>query len=375
MTKTFIKSGSSVRIRDKSDMQPYDQLPPATYVIKYDERAGEFYLEQIGSFTLPDKIYGKNNNYADRILQTFADRSGSTGVLLSGIKGAGKTLLAKQTSVMGAKIGIPTIVINKDWCGDEFNSFIQSITTPAIVLFDEFEKIYGYAEQRKILTLFDGVFPSRKLFLITTNQEREISEYMNNRPGRIFYNFAFDTLGQDFIEEFLNDRLIDKSQIVNFLKYTSVFSFFNFDMLNAAVEEMNRYNETLADVLEFLNIKPENRHTDTYTLQVVLNDKVYVIDSAHNNFQPNTFNYTLWADNDMPKVLSGDAVAKKKIIALSQNNAFGEGSIDFNQKHIKRFDQVENRFVYSVGTGNDEIELHVTRNDQFPKWKFDGNAF
>jgi hypothetical protein len=173
----------------------------------------------------------------------------------------------------------------------------------------------------------------------------------------------------------LNDRLIDKSQIVNFLKYTSVFSFFNFDMLNAAVEEMNRYNETLADVLEFLNIKPENRHTDTYTLQVVMNDKVYVIDSAHNNFQPNTFNYTLWADNDMPKVLSGDAVAKKKIIALSQNNAFGEGSIDFNQKHIKRFDQVENRFVYSVGTGNDEIELHVTRNDQFPKWKFDGNAF
>src|SRR6056297_2255312 len=155
MTKVFLKSGNTIRIRDNDAVRAFDELPPETYTVKFDERSGEFYLEQIENFTLPDKIYGKNNNYSERILNTFNQRTGSTGVLLSGIKGAGKTLLAKQTAVSARGLGIPTIVINRDWHGDEFNSFIQSISTPAIVLFDEFEKIYDYNSQRKILTLFD----------------------------------------------------------------------------------------------------------------------------------------------------------------------------------------------------------------------------
>jgi hypothetical protein len=35
-----------------------------------------------------------------------------------------------------------------------------------------------------------------------------------------------------------------------------VFSAFNFDLLKGMVEEMNRYNETPAQVLKFLNARP-----------------------------------------------------------------------------------------------------------------------
>src|SRR6056297_812179 len=324
MTKVFLKSGGTIRVRDSGAVQAYDNLPAETYTVKFDERAGEFFLEQIENFTLPTKIYGKNVNHSVRILKTFDDRPGSTGVLLSGIKGAGKTLLGKQVAVAARERGYPTIVINKDWHGDEFNAFIQSITTPAVILFDEFEKIYDYHTQRKVLTLFDGVFPSRKLFIVTTNTEREISEFMQNRPGRIYYNFEFNTLGQDFIQEFLEDRLEDQSQIPAILKYTQVFSFFNFDMLNAAVEEMNRYGETLAEVLEVLNIKPENRSTDTYKLEVDVNGKTFMVDRNYSNFQPNSFEYLVWLDDDMPKELSKDTEAKSTLTEMAGENEWGE---------------------------------------------------
>jgi hypothetical protein len=375
MTKTFIVTGSTVRVRDKNAMQAHEQLPPDTYTVKLDEQAGEFYLDRIGSFELPDKIYGKNNNYATRILNTFDDRPGSTGVLLSGVKGAGKTLLAKQVSVQAAERGVPTIVINKDWHGDEFNSFIQSITTPAIILFDEFEKIYGYTEQRKILTLFDGVFPSRKLFLVTTNADRDISEFMTNRPGRIFYNFAFDTLEQSFIEEFLADRLNDKSQIESVLKYTNVFSFFNFDMLNAAVEEMNRYDESLVEVLEVLNITPENSKKDTFKVDMVINGKKVVLDRTYHNFQPNNFEYRVWTDQDMPAVLSAEEELERILKDASGSKGDGEECIVFTPNDVKNFDATINQFVYSMSHNGKEIELHVTRNDPLDKWKYNPDAF
>lgn len=377
MTKTFLKTGNTIRVRDNTAIRAYSDLPAETYTVKFDERAGEFFLEQIDNFTLPSKIYGMNNNYAARILTTFACRPGSTGVLLSGIKGAGKTLLAKQTSVAARAEGIPTIVINRDWHGDEFNSFIQSITTQAIVMFDEFEKIYDYAAQRKILTLFDGVFPSRKLFMITSNTDRDISEFMQNRPGRIFYNFEFDTLEQAFIEEFLEDRLDDKSQIPDILKYTSVFSFFNFDMLNAAVEEMNRYKETLAEVLKVLNIRPENRNTDSFTIELVLDGKSFVLDRTYNGFQPNSFDYFVWADSDMPDKISDDAVANKALVAVASDNvnANDHDRVSFNPTHITGFDQAAHRFSYEIASGEHTAQLFVTRNDPVIKWTYDSRAF
>lgn len=376
MTKIFIKSGNTVRVRDNDAMRAYDNLPAETYVVKFDDRGGEFFLEQIENFELPKKIYGKNTNYAQRILNTFGQRPNSTGVLLSGIKGAGKTLLAKQTSTLARQSGIPTIVINKDWHGDEFNSFIQSISTPAIVLFDEFEKIYGYHEQRKILTLFDGVFPSRKLFLVTTNTDHDISEFMQNRPGRIYYNFRFDTLEQDFIAEYLEDRLDDKSQIPAILKYTQVFSFFNFDMLSAAVEEMNRYGETLTKVLEVLNIKPENRSADTFKIEVEIAGKRLLINRNYHGFQPNQFEYTLWADDDMPDAIASEPVAKDTVTELSKvGNTDGSQYILFTPQHIESFDQVSKAFVYKVDSGNHAVRLMVTRNDPVARWTYNPNAF
>lgn len=100
------------------------QLPPTNYLVKKDQY-GEFFLDQIQPFTRPSRIYGNSEGQARRILGTFNDRKGSTGELMLGEKGSGKTLLLKMISLEARDQGLLT-----DHHGEAFNSFIQVIDQP-----------------------------------------------------------------------------------------------------------------------------------------------------------------------------------------------------------------------------------------------------
>lgn len=260
----FLKSGNTFRVSSKEALDLHEQLPPGNYVIKADQ-FGNMFLEEIDQFEMRGKQYGDLTRNRDRILNTFLARPSSTGVMLAGEKGSGKSLLAKSVSVAGAEQGIPTIVINAAWHGDKFNSFLQSIDQPTIVLFDEFEKVYDSDEQEHILTLLDGVFPSKKLFVLTCNDKWRIDAHMRNRPGRIFYMLDFKGLDPEFIREYCQDNLDAKQHIERIVQITGLFNQFNFDMLKALVEEMNRYNEAPEQALKMLNAKPEFDDGNTYT--------------------------------------------------------------------------------------------------------------
>ena len=79
---------------------------------------------------------------------------------------------------------------------------------------------------------------------------------MRNRPGRIYYMLDFDGLGPGFVREYCQDNLKNKDNTEKVVQVSGLFSQFNFDLLKAMVEEMNRYNETPAQVLKFLNARP-----------------------------------------------------------------------------------------------------------------------
>jgi len=265
----FLRSGNTYRVSDEAALDLHETLPAGNYIIKEDQ-FGNLYLEETDKFKPLSKYYGDTLRHADRIHRTFDDRPNSTGVLLTGEKGSGKTLLAKELSIAGYRYGIPTIVINNDWAGDRFNKFMADIDQPCIVLFDEFEKVYDSRKQEAILTLLDGVFPSKKLFVLTCNDKWRIDSHMRNRPGRIFYMIDFKGLASEFIVEYCNDNLKDKSHIEQITKIASLFNEFNFDMLKAMVEDMNRYNETPQQVMQLLNAKPEYDTRDETKFKVEL---------------------------------------------------------------------------------------------------------
>ena len=265
----FLNSGNTFRVSSKEAMDLHDYLPAGNYTIKSDPM-GNLFLEHIDSFEIKGKRYGDLDSNCERIINTFLSRSASTGVMLTGEKGSGKSLLAKALSIQTATQGIPTIVINQPWTGDKFNQLIQSIEQPCVVLFDEFEKVYSSDDQEAMLTLLDGVFPSKKLFVITCNDKWRVDSHMRNRPGRIFYMLDYKGLTQDFIIEYCNDNLNDKSYIERICAITSLFSQFNFDMLKALVEEMNRYNEAPEAALRMLNVKPEFDQGNKYTVSLTI---------------------------------------------------------------------------------------------------------
>jgi hypothetical protein len=270
----YLNAGGKWRLYRDEAMDIRNVLPAGNYIISQSE-TGELFLEAVGQFTMPEKLYGDVTKNTARIMRTFFDRPQSTGVLLAGSKGSGKTLLSKNVCNELRKQSVPTIIVNAPLSGDQFNEFLQRIEQPCIVLFDEFEKVYMEPKQQfGLLTLLDGVFPSKKLFLLTCNSLYRIDDHMRNRPGRLFYTFKFRGMEREHIEEYCADKLNDQTQIEAICRISNVFSEFNFDMLAAMVEEMNRYNETPQEVLRVLNVAPED-DAGQFDVAVIFEGRTY----------------------------------------------------------------------------------------------------
>lgn len=329
-----------------------EQLPAGNYVIKKNDMTGELYLEGIESFEFSGKVYGDTIRRANRILHSFEDRPATTGVMLTGEKGSGKTLLAKMLSIKGYEQGYPTIVINAPWCGDHFNSFIQSIEQPVIVVFDEFEKVYDEDEQAQMLTLLDGVYPTKKLFVLTCNDKWRVNQHMRNRPGRIFYSLEYKGLSAEFIREYCEDNLNAKEHIDKIVGIAGTFGQFNFDMLKALVEEMNRYNETPQEAMEMLNAKPEYSDEGRYTVKLVMDGE---------EVEQGNLDDREWHGNPMVKHVSvsykdfsTDPEAEDEL----GNRDWDWTSIRFAPSDLKKIDSNGTKYIYTNAEG---ISLILTK--------------
>lgn len=278
----FSKYGNEYRMAEQTNFT--DRLPAGTFTISVHPMTGELSLVKVDDMVVRNKIYGKSLGLCDRIFNTFTERPSATGVLLDGEKGSGKTLLTKLLSSRAREEGIPTIIINQPLAGENFNSFIQKIDQPAVIIFDEFEKNYRDSErQDQLLTLLDGVYPTKKLFVLTSNDKYRVNNHMINRPGRIFYFIEYRGLDKDFIREYCEDTLLDKSHTDGIVTVSSLFEQFNFDLLQALVEEVNRYGEKPIVAMELLNAKPFNDSRGGLTYDIkILADGIELPVGCHN---------------------------------------------------------------------------------------------
>lgn len=353
----FLKVGNTYKVSKKEALDLHEKLPVGNYVIKRNEMSGELYLEAIDQFEIKGKIYGDTTKRAERILNSFNDRPSTTGVMLNGEKGSGKTLLAKMLSVKGYEQGIPTIVINAPWCGDQFNGFIQSIEQSVIIVFDEFEKVYDEHEQEQMLTLLDGVYPTKKLFVLTCNDKWRVNQHMRNRPGRIFYNLEYKGLDADFIREYCEDNLKDKEHVERIVGIAGTFDQFNFDMLKALVEEMNRYNETPQEAMQMLNTKPEYGNEQRYKIKLLINGE----EMAETNFEDKE-----WCGNPLNKRVHVNYKAYEKD-EESGELEWDWDSMTFEPNQLKKIDDNGTKYVF-VGSDGTTLVLTKVKEQGYRYW-------
>jgi len=252
----FVNSGDF--LYPVSDNQPpvLDTIPANVYNLRFEPLQQKFFLEFAPTPVLPPKIYGNVVDRTEKILHTFSERPSSTGILLYGLKGTGKTLLSKNICITALERGVPVISVSEAFSGPLFDTFIHSIEQPVVILVDEFEKIYSTESQKLLLSLLDGAFSSQKLFLFTSNERYSISNFMLNRPGRIFYAFEYDRIEDSAIVGYLDDN-VAKEDVRKILLpiLQDMGGELSFDILKAVSEEVNRYpNVNLSDLLGDLNI-------------------------------------------------------------------------------------------------------------------------
>ena len=354
----FLKQGNTYTVSKKEALDIKEKLPAGNYVIKKNEMTGQLYLEGVDKFEFKGKVYGDTLRRADRILHSFKDRPNSTGVMLTGEKGSGKTLLAKMLSIKGYEQKIPTIVINQPWCGDAFNAFIQSIEQPVIVVFDEFEKVYDEADQEAMLTLLDGVYPTKKLFVLTCNDKWRVNQHMRNRPGRIFYNLEYKGLEADFIREYCEDNLNAVEHIEKIVGIAGTFGQFNFDMLKALVEEMNRFNETPQEAMDMLNAKPEYSEESRYKVKLIMNGE----ELAETELDDKE-----WHGNPLTKRVN---VSFKK---YDKDEETGDldwdwNGVRFEPANLKKIDDNGNKYVFVHPDGAQLVLTKVKEQQGYRYW-------
>lgn len=220
-----------------------DTLPPFNYVFfKETKSLKEFPLKEI-----PKKLYGDIEEAAKHYLDGFIRSTRNIGVLLVGSKGSGKTLLSTILSTEGSKMGFPTININEEITTNEFNDLLSNISTPSIILIDEYDKIFKTEEsQNYLLSVLDGNQSSKHLIILTANKEDEISEYMINRPGRIKYKKVFANLSNNEIEYICKEFALSEED-TDILKHIGNI---NYDTILTIINEMQDFNISLKKAIK-----------------------------------------------------------------------------------------------------------------------------
>lgn len=232
-----------------------------TYEPKYDKYTEQISLIRGKKLQLPEKLYIPNGDdrFMNRVLKTYEDSSKSIGVLLTGTKGTGKTVMAK---VIASKSNLPVIIADPKMSVTALKTLFSRLSDSNVcVIFDEFDKLGEDYCSDYLLQFIDGISTSGKhLILFTCNDTEKVNSYMIDRCGRIRYCREFKELSANMITELLKDRLNDKSEVGYLTDFILAnFKLASFDNVASFVDEINRYpNDTFEELFDNMNISSKN---------------------------------------------------------------------------------------------------------------------
>ena len=283
----YLVGKTSIDIISDDAVDIRENLPVGFYFKLESAPMRGFYLEKTDYNTAHGKIYGKSDMIASHVADAYEKSNRSLGVLFSGGKGLGKSLTTRL--VIEKLINNHAVIIINKYIDGMFE-FLEPIKN-AIYLFDEFEKTMrgnvnehndnnSTTKQDQILTFLDGTASgTHNLFLFTVNDKRELNDNLLSRPGRIRYHYQFESCDADTIRSYCRDNLKKpelESEVVNTLTVTRYVSL---DIVRAIVDELNDYDVTVNEAMNYLNIDFQRINLQAYvTWAIGDKQKTYTVD-------------------------------------------------------------------------------------------------
>lgn len=334
----IVASGSTYQVYG-NDVRLYKNLPAKSFMVCFNKMTG-FYLEERADLTVnEEKVYGVISNKVNKVMRSFNLTSRNFGIILSGEKGIGKSLFARSLAQEIIASGKPVITVSIAVPGIE--NFLASIEQEAMILFDEFDKIYNITEdddpQSRLLSLFDGTDSGKKLFVITCNDPSKLNDFLINRPGRFHYHFSLQNPSESEIRSYLQDKIKPEyqkkiEQIVAF----SQTAYITYDCLRAIAFELNQGSD-VGEIMQDLNISRVNTEFDmSITLS---NGEVYVsYTEAIDLYSSHTIQYNLRMEKYYGKRIFV-YFAGKDIVSKDGKLTIDKDNISFNFTY-DRYDEL-----------------------------------
>jgi SpoVK/Ycf46/Vps4 family AAA+-type ATPase len=243
MAQKFVKNGN--RIVPQVEGNIIELQNGKVYNLIYDRYNEVTFLQEDGELNMPSKIYNteEDTKFMGRVIKYFNHTtSQTTGVLLNGVKGTGKTVMAKLLAIQSNR---PIVVVHESTPTSAINDFYKSVKTETVLIFDEIDKEDNAWREDGLLRFLDGVqATSKKLVIMTSNDSDKMSRYLFDRCSRIRYIRHFDpSENTKFILDILNDKKVitDHNLIKNFM--VANINLLSIDNILSFIEEILLYED------------------------------------------------------------------------------------------------------------------------------------
>lgn len=253
----FVKMGNEIRVRPNLDGMSYDLINSKVYDLKWNSFEGYGYFVENGDLNMPKKLYKleEDDKFISRVLTYFNSESSgkTTGVMLAGTKGTGKTMLSKRIAL---ESNLPIIVVDTRFPSRALNKVFKGFTTPVCILFDEIEKNEDWWSTKDLLGFLDGVEANaKKIVLMTCNETGEIDDNMFDRCSRIRYFKKYEANSNEVFVRFMaEDKGVPNiDDVVEFIKeHLEVKSF---DNISSFLDEILLCPDlTLEEIMKDMNL-------------------------------------------------------------------------------------------------------------------------
>lgn len=237
MSLIVTDEGTVLGLKEVELHKRVENIKPMVYRISMDQDGNIFMPKDRLRFTLPDKFYGSHSTYCKMVYDKYKDRAPDcTGLIATGLKGAGKSLLSEDLCNRCIDDGLPVLLVEQPLPAFAIKKVIRAFG-PCAVYFDEFGKVYSKEESRQtLLTLFSDSSLEQVLFIVTSNNIwGELSDYMVDRPGRFLFRITYETLPADTWQDMLDERTIAypiKDYLVDYIAHHPI----SFDIARVVLE-------------------------------------------------------------------------------------------------------------------------------------------